>query len=106
MQANGAEMLRLVCCYLIEAGIRVCAPIHDAILLEAPLHLLDDHVMLAQELMSKASREILHGFTIRTDAEIFTYPKRYQDERGVKMWNTVWKVLDDPRYYLEKEAAA
>jgi len=101
MQANGAEMLRLACCYLTEAGIRVCAPIHDAILLEAPSHLLDAHVALAQELMAKASRDILHGFTVRTDAEIFAYSKRYQDERGVKMWNTVWKVLDDPRYYLE-----
>ena len=26
MQANGAEILRLACCYMTEAGIRVCAP--------------------------------------------------------------------------------
>ena len=27
MQANGAEMLRLACCFTTEAGIKVCAPI-------------------------------------------------------------------------------
>jgi DNA polymerase-1 len=32
MQANGAEMLRLACCYAVERGIRVCAPVHDAVL--------------------------------------------------------------------------
>lgn len=40
MQGNGAEMLRLACCLLVEAGIRVCAPVHDAVLIEAPLELL------------------------------------------------------------------
>ena len=35
MQANGAEILRLACCELTEAGIDVCAPIHDAVLIES-----------------------------------------------------------------------
>ena len=34
MQANGAEMLRLACCLATEQGIEVCAPIHDALLIE------------------------------------------------------------------------
>src|SRR5262249_15536967 len=37
MQANGAEMLRLACCLATERGISVCAPVHDAILIQAPL---------------------------------------------------------------------
>jgi DNA polymerase-1 len=41
MQGNGSEMLRLACCLATEAGIRVCAPVHDAILIEAPLEELD-----------------------------------------------------------------
>ena len=36
MQANGAEMLRLACCLATERGIAVCAPVHDALLIEAP----------------------------------------------------------------------
>lgn len=41
MQATGAEMLRIACCLLTEVGIRVCAPVHDALLIEAPLDELD-----------------------------------------------------------------
>jgi hypothetical protein len=37
MQANGAELLRLAMCMATEAGICVCAPVHDAILIMAPL---------------------------------------------------------------------
>ena len=36
MQANGAEMLRLACCLGIERGMKICAPVHDAVLIESP----------------------------------------------------------------------
>jgi tetratricopeptide (TPR) repeat protein len=52
MQANGAEMLRFACCFATEGGIRVCAPVHDAILIEAPLEDLEDAVVTAQAAMS------------------------------------------------------
>ena len=42
MQANGAEMLRIACCLALDRGVRVCAPVHDAILIEAPLDELDE----------------------------------------------------------------
>ena len=35
IQATGAEMLRLACCLATERGVRICAPVHDAILIEA-----------------------------------------------------------------------
>jgi DNA polymerase-1 len=31
MQGNGSEMLRLACCLAAEAGLEVCAPVHDAV---------------------------------------------------------------------------
>jgi DNA polymerase I len=37
MQAHGCEMLRLACCLATERGIEVCAPVHDAVLVCAPL---------------------------------------------------------------------
>src|SRR5262249_26876308 len=55
MQANGAEMLRLACCYATERGIRVCAPVHDAILIEAPAEELDAAVEATQRAMADAS---------------------------------------------------
>src|SRR5262249_40327606 len=55
MQANGAEVLRLACCFATERGMRVCAPVHDAILIEAPLDELDAAVEVTQRAMADAS---------------------------------------------------
>lgn len=59
MQANGAEMLRLACCMATEAGIRVVAPVHDAVLIEAPLDELDARAAEMQALMRRASAIVL-----------------------------------------------
>jgi DNA polymerase-1 len=95
MQGNGAEMLRLACCLVTEQGIRVCAPVHDALLIEAPLAELDDTVKRAQELMAEASRIVLDGFSLRSDVELIRYPDRYADERGKVMWKSVMDLLDE-----------
>ena len=55
MQANGAEMMRLACCMATEAGLMICAPIHDALLLEAPADELDEHVAQLTAIMQEAS---------------------------------------------------
>lgn len=96
MQANGAEMLRIACILLTEAGIRVCAPVHDALLIEAPLDELDQAIATTKSLMQEASRIVLDGFELGSDAKVITYPDRYMDERGVKMWNTVMNLIDEP----------
>ena len=95
MQANGAEMLRLACCLATESGIRVCAPVHDALLIEAPISELDRTVQRTQELMAQASMIVLSGFELRTEVESFQYPDRYQDHRGLEMWETVWKIVEE-----------
>lgn len=95
MQANGAEMLRLACCFATERGIRVCAPVHDALLIEGPLEQLEVDVARTQKAMAEASRAVLDGFELRTDAKLFRYPEKFQDERGVEMWNTVWQLIEE-----------
>src|SRR3954469_3403663 len=67
-QANGAEMLRLACCLATEGGISVCAPIHDALLVEAPVHSIRDVVARTQGVMAEASEVVLGGFRLRTEA--------------------------------------
>jgi hypothetical protein len=96
MQANGAEMLRIACIGLVEANIRVCAPVHDALLIEAPLDHLDETVELTQKIMKKASRIVLNGFELSSDAKVIRYPDRYFDKRGLEMWNTVMGLIDGP----------
>ena len=97
MQANGAEMLRIACILMTEAGIRFCAPVHDAVLIEAPLEELDERVTQAQELMREASRQVLGDFELTADADIYRYPDRYRDEeRGGAFWDKVMSLLPDP----------
>jgi DNA polymerase I-like protein with 3'-5' exonuclease and polymerase domains len=95
MQANGAEMLRLACCLAVERGIRVCAPVHDALLIEAPLNSLDNAIAATRAAMAEASAIVLSGFRLNTDVEAFRYPARYRDKRGTTMWETVWKIIED-----------
>jgi hypothetical protein len=91
-QANGAEMLRLACCMLVEAGVGLCAPIHDAVLIETSAASIDAEVGRAREIMAEASRIVLGGFEIGTDATIVRYPDRYVDEAGEAFWNTVTRL--------------
>jgi DNA polymerase I len=97
MQANGAEMLRLACCLGTERGIEVCAPVHDAVLICASLGRLEADVARMQEAMREASRIVLDGFALGTDAQIVRYPDRYMDERGAVMWGRVMNLIDQQR---------
>jgi DNA polymerase I len=94
MQANGAEMLRLACCLATERDVSVGIPVHDAVLIQAPLSELDHHVWIAQESMKEASRIVLNGFELRSEAKLIRYPQHYQDPRGEMMWSTVWSIVD------------
>ena len=93
MQGNGAEMLRIACIFLAEAGIRVCAPVHDAVLIELPLVGLEQGIAKALGLMRQASSAVLGDFELGSDAKIICYPDRYMDERGEVMWNTVMRLI-------------
>ena len=93
MQANGAEMMRLACCYATEEGVAVCCPVHDALLIEAPADRIDGAITITQEAMARASREVLGGFALRSDVKVYAHPDRYEDERGVPMWRTVWDLI-------------
>ena len=93
MQANGAEMLRLACCLGIERGIEVCAPIHDAVLICAPLDRLETDVERMRLCMREASQIVLNGFEIRTEAKLVRHPDHYSDPRGERMWQEILSLL-------------
>jgi DNA polymerase-1 len=96
MQANGAEMLRIASVLLTEAGIRVCAPVHDALLIEAPLAELDQAIVTTKSLMGEASRIVLDGFELGSDVKEVRYPDRYMDKRGEVMWDKVINLIGGP----------
>jgi DNA polymerase I len=93
MQANGAEIMRLAVCLGVENGIKICCPIHDAILIEAPLDRLDDDIARMRGFMERASEIVLNGFKLRTDFTVVRYPDRYVDERGREFWDLLMSLL-------------
>jgi hypothetical protein len=93
VQANAAEMLRLACCLATECGIEVCAPVHDALLVEGASDGIEDVVARTQQAMREASELVLPGFPLRTDAKIVRHPDRYTDPRGRYMWERVEGLL-------------
>ena len=94
MQANGAEMLRVACCLGTERGVEICGPAHDAVLICAPIERLEHDTAIMRDAMAEASRAVLDGFELRTDAHPVTHPDRYADARGAVMWSTVMKLLE------------
>ena len=78
MQAHGAEMMRIASILAVERGIQLCAPIHDALLIEAPTDQIDSEVVRLKECMSEASEAVLgDGKVCWVDADIVRYPDRY-----------------------------
>jgi DNA polymerase I len=89
MEANGAEMLRLACCLGTENGIQVCGPVHDAVLIMAPIARLGADVTRMLKYMEQASAIVLKGFPLRSEAKLINYP----DQQGTEMWNKVMSLL-------------
>jgi len=103
VQGNGAEMLRLAIIKMHEMDIQVAAPIHDAVLIEGSIEQADTTVQLAQSCMREASKMVLSGFELDSEAEVVAFPNRYMDkERGKGFWNTVMELTDrkDCQYEL------
>jgi DNA polymerase I len=92
MQAGGAETMRLAAIAATEAGIEVCAPVHDAFLIAAPIEKIDEETARMRLIMSAAGQAVA-GLPIATDVKHVLYPDRYMDERGLKMWQMVQALL-------------
>ena len=60
-------MMRIAACLATERGIEVCAPVHDAFLICAPIERIDDEVSAMRSAMIEASRTVLDGFELRVD---------------------------------------
>lgn len=92
MQANSAEMLRIACILMVDKGIEICAPIHDAILIEADESRIEDAAQAAQECMRQASSYVLNGFELLSETEIIYHPNRFLADTDLVFWNQVMDI--------------
>ena len=75
----------------------MCAPVHDAVLICAPLNRIEEDIAAMRNAMAEASRAVLGGFELGTDAAVVRYPNRFMDARGHVMWDRVTKLLSSDR---------
>jgi DNA polymerase-1 len=93
--------LRVACILGHRHGIRLIAPVHDAVIIESPIDRVDSDVALMRELMRRASRIVLNAnkpdgpYELRTKADIIRFPDRFSDKRGEQIWQQVLGLLDD-----------
>ena len=101
MQANGAEMLRLACCLASERGVTVCAPAHDAVLIESSVDELPGAIEVTRNAMAQASACVLRGFVLRTEFDEAVHPQRLLKKGGTAMWNKIWAHIDPCKLVAE-----
>jgi hypothetical protein len=95
MQANGAEMMRVAAIAATEAGIEVCAPIHDAFLICAPSDHLEADITRMRLIMETAAEQLL-GFAVRADCEIQAqFPQGFvpKEPEAIGNWQAVCREL-------------
>jgi hypothetical protein len=102
IQSTCADIFRLAYVWGTRHGLTLIAPVHDAVLLEAPEDRIEADVALMREIMRRASRVVLNPtadgtIELRTDAKIIRYPDRFTDKRGTELWETVLKLLAERR---------
>jgi hypothetical protein len=92
VQTTGAVLLRLAVVLAARKGVRIIAPIHDALLIEAKDEDIEEHVRLAKQAMDEACRAVL-GDLIRTEHQIIHSGGRYYDEKGKKLWDVICNFM-------------
>ena len=92
VQGDGAEILRLACIFLWESGVRVCAPVHDAVLVECNEGDLEDVVHEVQHQMERASEHVLDGYRLRTEAQLLRLPGPSPRPQSKGMWDRIMAI--------------
>jgi len=96
IQAQGPEMMRIACISSMERELKLCAPIHGALLIEAPLEGIDGDVARLKDCMAEASEAVLgDGKICRIDIEIVRHPDRYMEENGHAMCSKITQILNE-----------
>ena len=92
VQAAGADILRMAIIGLVAQGVRVCAPVHDAVLTECREEELAAHLELVPRIMREAAKLVL-GHEIPVDYQVVRYPDHYYDARGAEMYVKINELL-------------
>ena len=94
-QASGADMMRLAAIAAHEVGIRICAPVHDAFVIMAPVSELDDAISTMTRIMMRASASVTGGLEIPVEKSFeIRWPDclgdvRKEKAKGQALWTEI-----------------
>ena len=94
IQTAGADVLRLACIGLTEIGIKVVAPVHDAVLTECRIEEVEEHIAAVQRMMRLAAKVGI-GIEIPVESSVTRWPDRYHESKGSEMFQTIMRLLVD-----------
>jgi len=98
-QATGAGMLQLAVIEAMRRGVEVCCPVHDEIVIQAPVGRIEWAVSQTKAAMNYASATLLDGYVLRIGfddkKDIIRYSDRFFDKDGEPMWNRISPILDE-----------
>ena len=93
IQSSAAEVLHVACVLAERRRIEIIAPVHDAIMVEAPLDQVEHVSAALDRLMRDASAVVLRGYELPTDVQIVRPGQHFFDKRGAEMWETVTRLV-------------
>jgi DNA polymerase I len=97
VQSTGSEILHVACLLAERRGIEVIAPVHDALMAEAPVDQAEEVSIALDRVMRDAAAVVLRGYELPTDTgdlDGSILPgQRFFDKRGAEMWETVSRLL-------------
>ena len=93
VQSEAGEILRNALIRLTNANIKVCATVHDSVLIECPLPELDEQVRVAKQCMMDAGTYILGVEGIQVDVEI--HKGNFKPKKdSQKIFNTIFEEIE------------
>ena len=99
-QSTCGEILRLAAIRLNLAGVKLLAPIHDALLVEGEADQVHELADLVRDAWVEASIDVI-GVPLKSEATKLMPGERYSDKRGAETWTSVMELLDT----LDREEA-
>ena len=98
IQATAGEITREAVCRMVEAGLQVCCPVHDAVLIIAPDDRIEQDAAVAVKIMQDTAFTVL-GFPLLVGKpEIVRYPDTLRGEKTSHI-----TAIVDPYLEVEEE---
>jgi hypothetical protein len=93
VQSEAGEILRNALIRLTNANIKVCATVHDSVLIECPLPELDEQVRVAKQCMIDAASYVVGGTGIMVDVSVHkgNFKPKEEDQ---KIFNTIFEEIE------------